>query len=322
MIHAVMTPRAGGLEVLEYVELPDPVAGEGQVVVRHEAVGLNFIDTYQRSGLYPGTFPRILGNEAAGVVESVGPGVTRLKAGDRVAYVNQPGGYSEKNAVIASRVVKLPGGASTRIAAAAMLKGMTARFLTRIWPLAEGDTVLVHAAAGGVGSILTQWLTYKGIKVIGTAGSPEKAALAKGHGCIEVILYRDEDVAERVRVLTGGAGVKVAYDAVGKATFDGSLASVAKQQLLVLFGNASGPVPPVDPLRLSRAGSLFLTRPTLFDYIASTESLDEASAELFEVIASGAVKIEIGQEWALKDIREAHRALESRETIGATLLIP
>lgn len=319
---AIRFDRTGGPEVLTLVEAEPRPPGPGEILVRHEAIGLNFIDVYQRIGLYPTPLPAIPGREAAGVVEAVGEGVTRFRVGDRAAYAGELGAYVEANTVRATRAVKLPDGISSQVAAAAMLKGMTAELLTRIWPLAVGDAVLVQAAAGGVGSILCQWLAHRGVRVIGTVGSEEKAAFARAHGCEETILYAHEDVAARARAFAGGKGVKVAYDSVGKSTVDASLASLAARGLLVLFGNASGPAPPIDALRLMRGGSLFLTRPTLFDYIATTEELDAAAEALFAVIKSGAVSIEIGQKFPLAEARAAHEALESRRTTGATLLIP
>lgn len=321
---AIQATRAGGPEVLEAVDLPIPTPGPGEILIRQEAIGLNFIDTYQRTGLYPVKFPAVLGLEGAGIVEAVGEGVTRFVPGDRAAYGNGPlGGYAEYHVVPAGRAVKVPAGIDSRIAAAAMLKGMTAEFLLRrCYTVRKGETVLIHAAAGGVGAILTQWAKALGATVIGTAGSPEKAALARNHGADETILYRDEDVAARVRALTGGQGVRVVYDGVGAATFEGSLASLGRRGMLVSYGNASGPAPAVEPLRLSRGGSLFLTRPTLFDYVVTTEELDESAGALFEVINSGAVKIGIGQTFPLSQTRQAHEALEGRETTGSTLLIP
>lgn len=322
-MRAVRITRTGGPEVMELVDLPPPAPGPGQALVRHKAIGLNFIDTYQRAGLYPLTLPAILGNEASGVVEAVGEGVEAVKVGDRVAYASIPGAYAEASVVKADRLVKLPDSISFETAAAVMLKGLTAEFLLRIWPLAKGDTVLVHAAAGGVGSILTQWLHHLGVGVIGVVGTEAKAELARGQGCTDTIVHGDGvDVAERVRALTGGDGVKVVYDSVGKATFEASLKSLARRGLLVSFGNASGPVPPVAPLELSRNGSLFLTRPTLGDYIKTRAELETAAAALFEAIASGAVKVEIGQTWPLAEVRAAHEALEGRRTTGATVLIP
>ncbi|MFZ4604782.1 MAG: quinone oxidoreductase family protein [Caulobacter sp.] len=321
---AIQATRAGGPEVLEAVDLPIPTPGPGEILIRQEAVGLNFIDTYQRTGLYPVPFPAVLGLEGAGVIEAVGEGVTRFVPGDRAAYGNGPlGGYAEYHVVPAGRAVKVPAGIDSRTAAAAMLKGMTAEFLLRrCYTVKQGETILIHAAAGGVGAILTQWARALGATVIGTAGSPEKAALAREHGADETILYRDEDVAARVRTLTGGQGVRVVYDGVGAATFEGSLASLGRRGMLVSYGNASGPAPAVEPLRLSRGGSLFLTRPTLFDYVVTTEELDASAGALFEVINSGAVKIGIGQTFPLHQARQAHEALEGRETTGSTLLLP
>ncbi|MFA7264387.1 MAG: quinone oxidoreductase [Caulobacter sp.] len=321
---AIQATRAGGPEVLEAVDLPIPTPGPGEILIRQEAIGLNFIDTYQRTGLYPVKFPAVLGLEGAGIVETVGEGVTRFVPGDRAAYGNGPlGGYAEYQVVPAGRAVKIPSSTDSRTAAAAMLKGMTAEFLLRrCYTVKKGEAVLIHAAAGGVGTILTQWAKALGATVIGTAGSAEKAALARDHGADETILYREEDVAARVRAITGGAGVRVVYDGVGAATLEGSLASLGRRGMLVSYGNASGPAPAVEPLRLSRGGSLFLTRPTLFDYVVTTEELDESAGALFEVINSGAVKIGVGQTFPLSQARQAHEALEGRETTGSTLLIP
>jgi NADPH2:quinone reductase len=320
---AIQATRAGGPDVLEAIEAPTPNPGPGQIRIRHAAIGLNFIDTYQRSGLYPMKYPVILGQEAAGVVDAVGEDVTRFKAGDRIAYAGQTGAYAAFHVVAADRAVPLPDSVSFEDAAASMLKGMTAEFLLRrCYPLRAGETILVHAAAGGVGSILVQWAKALGARVIGAVGSAEKAKLARGLGCDHVILYRDEDVATEVRRLTDGAGVPVVYDSVGKATFEASLASLARRGLFVSFGNASGPVPAFEPLRLSRAGSLFFTRPTMYDYVATPEELQTSSTALFDVIASGKVRIEIGQTFPLVQARQAHEALEGRNTIGATLLIP
>lgn len=323
-MRAVRITRTGGPEVLEPMEVETPRPGPGEILIRNQAIGLNFIDTYHRTGLYPVKLPSGLGMEGAGVVEAVGDGVTRFAIGDRAAYASGPiGAYAEFHVVKADRAVKPPAGVSVEVAAAALLKGMTAEFLLRrCYPVKAGETILVHAAAGGVGSILVQWAKHLGATVIGTVGSEAKADLARGHGCDHVIFYRDEDVAERVREITGGRGVPVAYDSVGAATFEGTLASLARRGLFVSFGNASGPAPPFAPARLSQKGSLFLTRPTLFDYVATTEELDESASALFGVIASGAVKIEIGQTFRLADAALAHEALEGRNTIGASLLIP
>ena len=320
-MRAVRLHATGGPGALSLEDVPVPTPGAGDILVRHAAVGLNFIDIYQRDGLYPIPLPTTLGLEAAGTVEAVGPDVTRFRAGDRVAYCSSLGAYAEANVVKADRAVRVPDAVSFDTAAAGLLKGLTAEFLVRrLWPLAPGDTALVQAAAGGVGLILCQWLKAAGIRVIGCVGSDAKAELARSHGCDEVIIAGREDVAARVRALTGGAGVKVAYDSVGRATLDGSLASLARRGLLVSFGNASGPPDPVDPLRLSRAGSLFLTRPTLFDYVSTPVELDAAADALFGVIATGQVQVRIGQTFALEDIAAAHVALAGRETPGATLL--
>ncbi|MFN3512448.1 MAG: quinone oxidoreductase family protein [Phenylobacterium sp.] len=321
---AVRIEATGGPEVLQLVDLPTPEPKAGEILIRHQAVGINFIDTYHRSGLYPVKLPSGLGMEAAGVVEAVGDGVTRFSAGDLVAYASGPiGAYSERHVVNAERAVRLPAGVSAEQGAAALLKGMTAEFLLRrCYPVKAGETVLIHAAAGGVGSILVQWAKHLGATVIGTAGSEAKAQRARELGADHVILYGDQDVATEVRRLTGGAGVPVAYDSVGASTFEGTLASLARRGLFVSYGNASGPVPAFEPARLQRAGSLFFTRPTLFDYAATTEELDASASALFEVIASGAVRIDIGQTFPLSDVRRAHEALEGRETVGASLLIP
>ncbi len=320
---AIQALRAGGPDVLAAADLPVPTAGPGQVLVRHAAIGLNFIDTYQRSGLYPIAYPSTLGLEAAGTIEAVGEGVTRFAPGDRVAYGNGPlGAYAEFQVVPADRVVKVPDGVAFETAAAAMLKGMTAEFLLRrCRPITAGETMVVHAAAGGVGSILCQWGKALGATVIGTVGSDAKAATAKANGCDHVLL-QGGDWPAQVRELTGGVGAAVIYDGVGAATFDGDILALRKRGMVVVFGNASGPVPAVDPLRLARGGSLYLARPTLFDYIATSEELDASAAAVFEVLASGKVRIEIGQTFPLAETRAAHEALEGRRTTGATVLLP
>jgi len=320
---AIQISRTGGPEVLELVERDIPAPGPGQVRIRHQAIGVNFIDTYHRSGLYPIKLPSGLGQEAAGLVDALGEGVDQFKVGDRVAYTGQMGAYAEFHVVPAARVVHLPAGISTELAAASLLKGMTAEFLLRrCYPLKAGEATLIHAAAGGVGSILVQWAKAIGAIVIGTVGSEDKAELAKSLGCDHVILYREEDVAERVKAVTGGAGVSVAYDGVGAATFEASLSSLRRRGMLAVFGNASGPAPAVEPARLQRGGSLFLTRPTLFDYIATPGELAESAAALFHVIGNGSVKVSVGQRFALADARAAHEVLEGRETTGSTVLIP
>ena len=320
-MRAIQITETGGPDVLTLRDIEQPRPGPGQILIRHEAVGLNFIDIYQRSGLYPVPLPATLGMEAAGVVEAVGDGVTRFKVGDRAAYCSSLGGYAEANAVAADRAVKIPDGIGSDIAAACLLKGLTAEFLARrIWPLKAGYTVLVHAAVGGVGLILCQWLKSLGIIVIGAVGSEDKVDMALAHGCAHVVNARSADVAGQVRDLTSGTGVPVVYDSVGASTFEASLGSLARQGLFVSFGNASGPVPAIEPLRLSRGGSLFMTRPTLFDYVATPEDLDLAADALFAVIQSGTVKIEIGQRFALEDMAKAHVALAARQTVGATIL--
>jgi NADPH2:quinone reductase len=322
-MRAVRFEKTGGPEVLEVAEVDTPEPKAGQVRVRHEAIGINFIDTYHRTGLYPVKLPCIPGGEAAGVVDAVGDGVTRLKVGDRIAYSGGFGAYAEANVVPADRVVKIPDGVETRVAAASLLKGMTTEaFVRRTYPVKAGETVLVHAAVGGVGQIMTQWLKAIGAEVIATVGSEAKAARARELGADHVILYREQDVAAEVRRITGGKGVPVAYDSVGKDTFEGTLASLARRGLFVSFGNASGPAPPFAPGRLAQAGSLYLTRPTLFDYIATPEELEQSAAALFEMIRSGKVRIDIGQTFPLAEARAAHEALESRATVGASLLIP
>jgi NADPH2:quinone reductase len=321
---AIQAARTGGPEVLQAVDLPVPTPGPGQILVRHKAVGLNFIDTYHRSGLYAVKLPAVLGMEAAGLVETVGEGVDRFKRGDRVAYASGPmGAYAEFHVVAAARAVRVPDDIALETAAASMLKGMTAEFLLRrCRAVSAGETILVHAAAGGVGQIMVQWGKALGAVVIATAGGADKTALAASLGADHVIDYRSEDVAARVREITGGAGVPVAYDSVGAATFEATLASIARRGLFVSFGNASGPPPPVPPARLNEAGSVFLTRPKLYDYVATTAELDASAGALFDVIRSGVVKISIGQTFPLREARAAHEALEGRRTTGATLLIP
>ncbi|CAL1690197.1 Quinone oxidoreductase 1 [Brevundimonas subvibrioides] len=323
-MRAVRLSKAGGPEVMKVVEVEVPTPGPGQILIRHEAVGLNFIDIYQRTGLYPLTYPSGLGREGAGIVEAIGEGVNRFSVGDRAAYsTGDVGAYAEAHVVDAGRAVRVPAAIPLTTAAAVMLKGMTAEFLVRrVFHVKQGDAVLVHAAAGGVGLILCQWLQALGVTVIGTVGDEHKADLARAHGCDHVILYRREDIVDRVKAITHGVGCAVVYNSVGKDTLDASLASLRRRGMLVSFGNASGPVPPVEPLRLSRGGSLFLTRPTLFDYVSTTEELDDSAGALFALIQSGAIKVEIGQTFPLDRVREAHEALAGRQTTGSTLLIP
>jgi NADPH2:quinone reductase len=319
---AVQAVRTGGPDVLETVEVSVPSPAAGQILVRHQAIGLNYIDTYHRSGLYPLKLPAVIGLEAAGVVETIGEDVTRFQVGDRVAYNGTLGAYAEAAVVPADRAVKVPESVALETAAAVMLKGMTAEFLVRrCFHVKPGDLVLIHAAAGGVGQILVQWCKALGATVVATAGSEAKLDLARQLGADHVIDYAREDVAARVSDITGGQGVAVVYDGVGKDTWDGSLKSLGPRGMMVTFGNASGPVPAFAPLELS-AKSLFVTRPKLFDYIATTEELDESAAALFAVLASGAVKIDIGQTFPLAQARAAHEALEGRKTTGATLLLP
>jgi NADPH2:quinone reductase len=324
MPKAVRFHKTGGPEVLvwEDVEVGDP--GPGQIRVKNHAVGLNFVDVYQRSGLYPMQLPSGAGSEAAGVVEAVGAGVTELKAGDRVAYASAPlGAYAEVRLYPADRAVKLPDGISFDTAAAMMLKGMTAQYLIkRTFKVQPGMTVLWHAAAGGVGLIASQWLKALGATVIGTVGSDAKAALAKAHGCEHTIVYTRENFVERVKEITGGKGVPVVYDSVGKLTFMGSLDCLQPMGMLVSFGNASGAVDPFAPGILQQKGSLYLTRPTLVHYTAKREDLVACANDLFEVVKSGKVKIEIAQRYALKDAAQAHRDLEGRKTTGSTVLLP
>ncbi|MEX2631777.1 MAG: quinone oxidoreductase [Tistlia sp.] len=324
MPHAIRFHETGGPEVLrwEEVELGEP--GAGQVRLRQTAVGLNYIDTYHRTGLYPTPLPSGIGLEAAGVVEAVGEGVSDLKAGDRVAYASGPiGAYTEARLMPAERVVKLGDSIADETAAAMMLQGMTVQYLIRrTHRCQKGETVLWHAAAGGVGLIACQWLKSLGVTVIGTVGSEEKAALAKAHGCTHTINYRTENFVEKVKEITGGAGVPVVYDGVGKDTWEGSLDCLSPLGLMVSFGNSSGAVAPVNLGVLSQKGSLFVTRPTLVTYTASRKDLLASAQELFEVVGSGAVKIEINQRYALKDAVQAHRDLEARKTTGSTILLP
>jgi NADPH2:quinone reductase len=323
-MRAIRFEATGGPEVLKLQETPTPAPGPGEILLRQDAVGVNFIDTYHRSGLYPVPLPSGLGSEGAGVVEAVGDGVTRFRQGDRAAYAGGPlGSYAEARVIAADRAVRLPAGIDARTAAAVLLKGMTTEYLLqRTYPVKPGQTLLVHAAAGGVGQLMVQWAKAIGAVVIATVGSEAKAEKARALGADHVILYREQDTAQEVRRITGGEGVPVAYDSVGKDTFEATLKSLARRGLFVSFGNASGAPAPVDPQVLSRNSSLFLTRPTLFDYVATTEELDASAAAVFEMITSGKLKVEIGQTYPLADAAEAHRALEGRRTVGATLLLP
>lgn len=321
---AIRIERPGGPEVMQLVDVDLPPPGPGEVRIRHTAIGLNFIDTYHRGGLYPLKLPSGLGLEAAGVVEAAGEGVTHLKSGDRVAYGNGPlGAYSQSRNAPANRVSKIPDGISDETAAAMMLKGMTVRYLLRqTYRVEPGDTILIHAAAGGVGSIASQWAKALGATVIGTAGTEEKAELARGHGCDHVIVYTKEDVAARVRELTGGKGVPVVYDGVGRSTLMTSLDSLRPRGLLVSFGNASGPVESFDIGILAGKGSLYVTRPTLATYVADDADLQANANELFDMVKSGKVKIEVNQRYPLSEVVQAHRDLGGRKTTGSTVLVP
>jgi NADPH2:quinone reductase len=320
---AIRLDRTGGPEVLAFVDIDLPSPGPGQVRVRHTAIGVNFIDTYHRSGLYKLPLPSGLGSEAAGVVETIGDGVTTLKPGDRVAYAGALGAYAEANNVLAEKLVKLPAGVSDETAAAAMLKGMTAQYLLmRTYAVNPGETILWHAAVGGVGLIACQWATHLGATVIGTVGSEDKISLARANGCAHVLNTRSDDWVKRVREITNGKGVPVVYDSIGKDTWNGSLDCLAVRGMMVSFGNASGAVPAFEPGILSARGSLYLTRPTLLHYTRSAQELQETADDLFGVIASGVVKIQINQRFKLAEAAKAHEALHSRATTGATILIP
>ncbi|HEV7507926.1 MAG TPA: quinone oxidoreductase [Thermoanaerobaculia bacterium] len=321
---AIRIHSLGGPEVLQLEDIPEPQPKEGEAVVRIEAAGLNFIDCYFRSGLYKGqALPFTLGQEAAGTVTALGAGVTDLVVGDRVAYTSIHGAYAELAAVPAARLVKLPPGVSTRQGAAAMLQGMTAHYLAcSTFSLKEGDVCLVHAAAGGVGQLLCQVAKIRGARVLGTVSTEEKAALARKAGADEVIRYDQVDFAAEAKRLTGGHGVQVVYDGVGRTTFDKSLDSLARRGMMVLFGASSGPVPPFDLSILNPKGSLYVTRPSLAHYIATTEELQRRAEDVLGWIAEGKLKINIGLELPLAEAAEAHRALEGRRTTGKVLLIP
>ncbi|QJD89627.1 quinone oxidoreductase [Duganella dendranthematis] len=324
MVKAIRINRVGGPEVMELVEVDLPPPGPGEVRMRHEAIGLNYIDVYHRTGLYPQPMPGALGVEGAGVVEEVGEGVTDLKVGDRVAYGGRPlGSYSEARIIPASQLLVLPNQIEFDTAAAMMLQGLTVQYLFhRTVPLKAGDTILFHAAAGGVGLIACQWARVMGVKLIGTVGSEEKAALAIENGAAEVINYNKENFTERVKELTDGKGVSAVYDSIGKDTFIGSLDCLQPLGTMVSFGNASGPVTPFALSELASRGSLFVTRPTLMTYAARREDLEAMAKSLFGVVSSGEVKIDIRQRYALADVQQAHRDLEARKTTGSTILLP
>ncbi|HEX5128784.1 MAG TPA: quinone oxidoreductase [Usitatibacter sp.] len=325
MTHAIRFNKTGGPEVLQWEEVQVGDPGPGEARVAHKAIGLNFIETYHRSGLYPLPLPSGLGTEGAGVVEAVGPGVTDVKAGDRVAYCNGPlGAYSEKRVMPADRLVKLPDGISFEQAASMMLQGLTVQYLLRrmlIVPKA-GDTILWQAAAGGVGLIACQWAKAMGVNLIGTVGSEEKAKLAREHGAAHTIIYTKEDFLKRVEEITGGRKCAVAYDSVGKDTYMKSLDCVQPRGLLVLFGNASGPVDALNTGLLAAKGSLYVTRPTLASYAAKRDELLASSKELFDHVLAGRIKVGPRQSYALKDAAQAHRDLEARKTVGSTILVP
>ena len=324
MSFAIRFHQTGGPEVLRWEEVPVSDPAEDEVRIRHEAVGLNYIDTYQRSGLYPLPLPSGLGQEGAGVVEAVGKDVRDFRPGDRVAYAGGPvGAYSQQRCLPAARLLKLPESIDFRTGAAMMLQGLTTAYLLRrTYAVQAGDAVLIHAAAGGVGLIACQWARALGATVIGTVSTEAKAELARQHGCEHVILYSHEDVAARVRDITGGEGVAVVYDGVGKDTFAASLDSLRMRGMMVSFGNASGAVPPFNPLLLTQKGSLFLTRPMLAHYTANRDELLALGQELFAVVESGKVRININQTFDLADAADAHRALEARQTTGSTVLLP
>lgn len=324
MTHGIVIRSTGGPEVMEWAAVDAPPPGPGEVRIRHTAVGVNFIDVYDRTGLYPMPLPGRLGREAAGVVDAVGAGVRSLKVGQRVAYTSTtPGSYAETRNMPADRVVRLPDGVSDEQGAAMMLKGLTAQYLLRqTYRVRRGQTILVHAAAGGVGLLLVQWAKRLGARVIAVVGSKDKAELVRRYGADDVVLLGNEDLVSRVRELTGGQGVPVVYDSVGKDTFQASLDCLRRLGMMVSYGNASGPVPPVAPLELSRRGSLFLTRPTLFHYIATRSELQRAAKDLFEVVEQGAVDVVVGQRYRLREAAQAHRDLEARRTVGSTVLVP
>ncbi|MHB1238212.1 MAG: quinone oxidoreductase family protein [Gallionella sp.] len=321
MTHAIQIHQAGGPEVLQWEKVEVGAPGVGQVRLKQTAVGLNYIDVYHRTGLYPLPLPFVPGMEAAGIVESVGGGVSYLKPGDRVAYASAIGAYAEARLIAADRVVKLPDFIDDRTAATMMLQGMTARYLIRdIYKVGPGDTILIHAAAGGVGLIVCQWAAALGATVIGTVSSDEKAALARANGCHHPIIYTREDFQARLLEITGGEKLAVIYDSVGKDTFMKSLDCLRPRGLMVLFGASSGPVLPLDLTLLSQKGSLLVTRPTLATFVATKALLEENSADLFDAVGSGKVKIHVNQSYRLKDAAQAHRDLEARKTTGSTVL--
>ncbi|BEH76438.1 MULTISPECIES: quinone oxidoreductase family protein [Mycobacterium] len=329
-MHAIEVSQTGGPEVLSYVERPQPEPGHGELVIKAEAIGVNFIDTYFRSGSYPRELPFVIGSEVCGTVVALGPGATAADAGgiavgDRVVGASANGGYAEFCTAPAALTAKVPDGVSAEVAASALLKGLTAHYLLKsVYPVADGDAILVHAGAGGVGLILTQWATHLGARVISTVSTPEKAKLPRDAGAAEVLDYPTDawQFGGQVRALTDGAGVAAVYDGVGATTFDASLASLAVRGTLALFGAASGPVPPVEPQRLNAAGSVYLTRPSLFHFIRTAEEFSWRASELFDAISSGVITIEVGGRYRLADAMKAHQDLEARKTIGSVVLLP
>ena len=324
-MHAIEVSETGGPEVLRYVETPQPTPGPGEVLIEAEAIGVNYIDTYFRSGQYQRGLPFILGQETAGTVVGAGAGVDQLRAGDRVVTAAASGGYAEFTTAPASLTAKVPDGVSSEVAASVLLKGLTAHYLLKsVYPVQAGDTVLVHAGAGGVGLILTPWAHLLGARVITTVSTPEKERLSRQAGADEVLPYPDDaaEFGERIRSLTAGAGVAAVYDGVGATTFDASLASLAVRGTLALFGAASGPVPPVDPQRLNAAGSVYLTRPGLAHFIRTSEEFSWRAGELFDAVASGAISIEVGGRYPLAEATRAHQDLQGRKTAGSIVLLP
>src|SRR3954447_17971466 len=321
MSHAIRIHEVGGPDVLQWEEVRVGDPGPGQIKLRQQAAGLNFIDVYHRTGLYPQPLPFTPGVEGAGIIESVGEDVAHVKPGDRVAYAGPVGGYAQERIIDADRVVKLPDSIDAEHAAAMMLQGMTAQMLLRsVFPVHEGDTILIHAAAGGVGLIMCQWAAALGATVIGTVGTEEKAELVRAHGCTHPIVYSKRDFVAEVQRITDGEKLPVVYDSVGRDTFMKSLDCLKVRGLMVSFGNASGPPAPIPPNLLAQKGSLYLTRPTLFHYIATRDQLESSAGELFDVVQDGKVKIEVKQHLPLKDAAEAHRELEARKTTGSTIL--
>jgi NADPH2:quinone reductase len=324
-MHAIEVAETGGPEVLRYVEKPMPSPGPGQVLIKAEAIGVNFMDTYFRSGQYPRELPFILGSEVCGTIEALGEDVEALQVGDRVVTAQADGAYAEYCVAPADFVAYVPDGVAPEVAASALLKGMTAHYLIKsVYPVQQGDAVLVHAGAGGVGLILTQWATSVAARVITTVSTPEKAEMSRKAGAVEVLDYPDdpEQFGAQIKELTDGNGVAAAYDGVGKATFDASMASLAIRGMLALFGASSGPVPPVDPQRLHAAGSLFLTRPTLAHYTRTTDEFSWRAGELLDAIATGTIHVTVSKRYKLEDAAQAHRDLQGRKTVGSVVLVP